>query len=735
MLLAGVVGGLLSPRAAATEPDGAASAHTPAALAELLENPEARQALIDQLRAHAPGEPAGQPGQPVSDSEAEASPTSRMTARVQGFLSGLAQDLVQASADVRSMARGEATGIGVDRAASMLLYLAAVMAATVAVYVLLRLAASRAYARIDRWVAANHAAAQAGAPLSMYILYRRAGAILGALVIDIGIVLLAALVGYGVAAAAGPGPGQIAPAGAIFLRAFLAVEITKVLVRTVFSTRYPYLRLLPMSDQQAHYWNGWLVRIVAVAGYSTMLVAPVASAALSPAIGRLLGLVIMVAVYGYAVRVIWRNRNSLRERLDRHAAQSPLGSRLRFVSRIWHILGIGYFTVLLVASQVDPANALPFMVKATLQTVLAIGVGALLGLVINTLLSRPLRVSDELRRRLPLLEARLNSYVPAVLKVVGWTLRIAVVLVVLDAWRAFNLSAWIASDAGAAAIGLAVNLVIVLLFAALAWTIVASIIEHRLSIREGAAMPTAREKTLLSLLRNAALIVIVTMTIMVVLSQIGIDVAPLIAGAGVVGLAIGFGAQKLVQDIITGVFIQLENGMNENDVVEVAGVFGTVEKITIRSVGIRTLDGGYHLVPFSSVDVVANHSKDFSYHLGEYTIAHRENVDEAMQQLRNAFAELMTDEAVAPDILGDIAIPGVTSLSEKGVTIRVLIKTRPGMQWAVQRAYNRLVKQHFDAAGIELPYPHTVLYFGRDKNGAAPPANITLHRPLASAEG
>jgi small-conductance mechanosensitive channel len=403
-----------------------------------------------------------------------------------------------------------------------------------------------------------------------------------------------------------------------------------------------------------------------------------------------------------------------------------VGSRLHFLSRVWHVLGIGYFTILLVVSQIDPTNALPFMARATAQTLLVIGVGSLLILLLNAVLAKPIQLSEDLRRRLPLLEARVNAYVPAILKVVGWIIRIVVVLLILDAWHAFDLSRWLASDAGGAAIKVVLNIVIVLLIAALAWTVIASIIEHRLSQREGRGMPSARERTLLALFRNAALIVIVAMTLMVLLSQIGIDVGPLIAGAGVVGLAIGFGAQKLVQDIITGVFIQLENGMNENDVVQVAGVFGTVERMTIRSVGIRTLDGGYHLVPFSSVDVVANHMRDFSYHLGEYTIAHRESVDDAIEHLRAAFAELMTDTVLGPEILEDITVAGVTAVNEKGVTIRILIKTTPGMQWAVQRGYNRLLKKHFDAAGIELPYPHTVVYFGQDKRGYAPAANVTL---------
>ncbi|MCY1216101.1 Moderate conductance mechanosensitive channel YbiO [compost metagenome] len=441
-------------------------------------------------------------------------------------------------------------------------------------------------------------------------------------------------------------------------------------------------------------------------------------------------------MYVYAVRVIWQNRQSVRERLDRRAAGATtfMGSRLRVLSRVWHVLGIVYFTILLVVSQVDPTNALPFMARATAQTLLVLVVGSLLILLLNTVLSKPIKLPEDLRRRLPLLEARVNAYVPAVLKLVGLIIRIVLLLLVLDAWHAFDLSRWLASDAGAAAIKMVVNIGIVLLIAALAWTVTASIIEHRLSQSEGRGMPSARERTLLALFRNAALIVIVTMTVMVLLSQIGIDVGPLIAGAGVVGLAIGFGAQKLVQDIITGIFIQLENGMNENDVVQVAGVFGTVEKMTIRSVGIRTLDGGYHLVPFSSVDVVANHMRDFSYHLGEYTIAHRESVDDAIAHLRAAFAELMTDSVLGPEILEEMTVAGVTAVNEKGVTIRILIKTTPGMQWAVQRGYNRLLKKHFDAAGIELPYPHTVVYFGQDKRGYAPPANVFV-QPERPNEG
>ncbi|MDF8364752.1 mechanosensitive ion channel domain-containing protein [Achromobacter anxifer] len=744
--------GLLLPQPAAASSSASASALTPAALADLLENPEARKALVDELRTQANGaKPAASRSSgaaPAPAQPAEPRLQERMADNVQRFLTGLATDMGQGVDDMRALASGRSLRMDSDAAGHALLPLALAAAATIIAFILLRMIAMFIYTRIDRWVARQGIESQAparpepaapakrGPPASVRALSRRMGAIVGAVAIDAGVVALAAMAGGAAALWGSPGRGALDTLAAVFLRAFVAVEIVKVLIRMVFAVKHPHLRLLPMSDELAAYWNTWLLRIATAAGYGTLLIDPVVSASLSPALGRLANMLIMLAVYVYAVRVIWRNRQSVRERLDLRAASATtfMGTRLHFLSRVWHVLGIGYFTTLLVVSQVDPTNALPFMARATAQTLLVIGVGSLLILLLNTVLAKPIRLPADLRKRLPLLEARVNAYVPATLKLLGLIIRIVLVLLVLDAWRAFDLSRWLASDAGGAAIRMTVNIVIVLLIAALAWTVIASIIEHRLSQREGRGMPSARERTLLALFRNASLIVIVTMTLMVLLSQIGIDVGPLIAGAGVVGLAIGFGAQKLVQDIITGVFIQLENGMNENDVVQVAGVFGTVEKMTIRSVGIRTLDGGYHLVPFSSVDVVTNHMRDFSYHLGEYTIAHRESVDDAIVHLRAAFAELMTDTVLGPEILEDITVAGVTAVNEKGVTIRILIKTTPGMQWAVQRGYNRLLKKHFDAAGIELPYPHTVLYFGQDKRGYAPPANVVM-QPERPDEG
>lgn len=729
-----------------SEASGAGQAQaqlTPAQLADLLDNEQSRKQLIDQLRAQAPAtDSAAAASSSTNNASGTASAAAdtragdeslprRVADSTQYFLGKMLNEIGAAAAAIGALARGEGmAGVSLSQWKSPLLNLLMVIAATIIAFLVLRRLATPVFALINRW------AGQVAQPIARHRrlpgpgALRKIAAVVGAFIVDVIAIVLAGVVGYGVAlAVAGPN-AAVGTFESLFVNAFVAVEIARSLVRVVFATRFPQLRLFEMRDEVAIYWNDWLCRLISIAGYGMLVVVPITNALFTPALGNLLGLLIMLGMYIYAVRVVWANRTLIRDRLLERASQSStafFATMMRLLARVWYFLAIIYFTVLLVVSQVDPVDALPFMARATVQSIIAIVLGLLISAILTALLGRPIRLSDDLRTRLPLLEARLNSYVPASVKFLRFITLVVVLLFVLDAWHAFDLSAWVMSESGQSTINVVVHVAIILLFAALAWTVIASIIESRLS-GTGDRLPSAREKTLLSLFRNAALIVIVTMTILVLLSQIGIDIGPLIAGAGVVGLAIGFGAQKLVQDIITGIFIQLENGMNVNDVVEAGGVFGTVEKMTIRSVGIRTMDGGYHLIPFSSVDVVANHMRDFSYHMGEYTISHRENVDEATEHLRAAFRELMQDKVLAPEILEDITVPGVTAINERGVTIRVLIKTTPGMQWAVQRGFNRLVKKHFNAANIELPYPHTVVYFGQDKDGNAPSARVDLGR-------
>ncbi len=723
-----------------------------AALADTLEDPAARDKLIEQLRvlAQAQAETQASDASDAEPVEPPASGIAVVSQRVGGTLEGLTAQLGNdIDQTIRAFSRiGSSSGVTDGKLAvwmPALRVLALAIVATLLAYAVLRAIAAVLFGRLNRWIerqpvrGVDAVPADRGPALSdeqasastpprhrhhgLHIaLSRKLLGVMLALLVDVGATALAALAGYVVTAAMVDHSVSSGIFAFQFLAAFVLVEVVKALSRAVFSTRYDRLRLLKLGAETAAYWNRWISLFIALTGYCLLVVVPVGQTVLAPSVGRLIGLVIMLGVYITALRVVWSQKAAVRAGLLGRAEATDVslfGTLLRALARTWHWLAFVYLTVLLVASQAEQAAALTFMMSATGQSVLVTVAGVLLTAVLLRLEWRHIKLPDHWNRNFPFLERRVNSYKTPALRGMRLILFIVVALLVLDAWRVFDMAEWLGSEQGSATVALVVRVGIVLASAALVWTVLASVIEHRVGATD-AHRASEREKTLLMLFRNAAAIVIVTMTVLVVLSQIGIDIGPLIAGAGVVGLAIGFGAQKLVQDVITGVFIQLENGLNQNDTVEVAGRFGTVEKITVRSVVIRTLDGGYHLIPFSAIDTVSNHTRDFGYHYAEYNIAHREDVDQAMAQLRLAFDDLMQDSALAKEVLSDIDIPGVTALNERGFSVRVLIKTTPGNQWMIQRAFNRLVKQRFDAAGIEIPYPHTVLHFADAEKGSVP---------------
>ncbi|MFW7341810.1 mechanosensitive ion channel domain-containing protein [Pollutimonas sp. H1-120] len=745
-----LLAGAAFPTRAIAQTDSAAAPparNTPsyAALADLLENDKARDKLIEQLRSLAPADaqdPAAgsvaSPAQAQSNRNPADLPLSqRLAVQLQTFTAGVLHDTAATMAAVRAALSGKAVpGNHLRASLPALNVLLFTLLGTLLAYAVFRALAKFGFARLNSWILDDKGKTDPPPQLTSTVkryryaslaLSRKLLGVLAAFLIDVAATLSAALAGYVLSTVLADGAGGKSLFALQFLAAFVMIEIAKAVSRGVFATRYDQLRLLPLSPEAAAYWNHWLTLLIGLTGYGLMVAVPIAEAVFLPAAAKMLGLVIMLGVYVYGVRVVWKNRKAVRAGLVERAEQSGtavFGTLLRVLGRVWHLIALAYFTMLLAVSQANQDQALVFMTRATIQTVAAMAIGLALAAALSALLSRRIQLPDDWRRTLPLLESRINAYVPATLKALRLLILITVSLVVLDAWHAFDLLAWLESADGRATVALIFRVGIILAMAALSWTVLASLIEHRLSLSRDTHRPSEREKTLLMLFRNAAAVVIATMTVLIVLSQIGINIGPLIAGAGVAGLAIGFGAQKLVQDVITGVFIQLENGMNQNDVVELAGIFGTVEKITIRSVVIRTLDGGYHLIPFSTIDKLTNHTRDFGYHYGEYNIAHRENVDEAIAQLELAFKDLMQDPELSREVLEDISIPGVTGLTERGFTIRVLIKTTPGNQWAIQRGFNRLVKQRFDAAGIELPYPQTVLHFGRDKLGYAAPVDV-----------
>lgn len=233
-----------------------------------------------------------------------------------------------------------------------------------------------------------------------------------------------------------------------------------------------------------------------------------------------------------------------------------------------------------------------------------------------------------------------------------------------------------------------------------------------------------RLDTLERVFRYVATVVIALVGTMLVLSEVGISIAPILATAGVLGIAIGFGAQSLVKDYFNGFFLLLENQVRVGDVVEVAGKSGLVEEMTLRYIRLRDYEGSVHYIPNGIVDTVTNRSRGFAYAVIDVGVAYREDLDEVYGVMGEAAAELRADPEFGPRIVDDIEIAGVDNWADSAVVIRCRFKVMPLEQWGVRRAYLYRLKKAFDAAGIEIPYPHITVYAGQGKDGSAPPLRL-----------
>lgn len=228
-----------------------------------------------------------------------------------------------------------------------------------------------------------------------------------------------------------------------------------------------------------------------------------------------------------------------------------------------------------------------------------------------------------------------------------------------------------------------------------------------------------RAETLAGVMRNTLKIFLFGIAFMMILREFSIDLGPIIAAAGVVGLAVGFGAQGLVKDVIAGFFILIEDQIRVGDVVEVSGKFGLVEKINLRMVVLRDWDGAVHYIRNGESGIVTNRTKDYSYYIADINVAYKENVDEVIKVIRQVGESLRRDFAHREYILEALEVMGVEKFAESAVIIRTRIKTLPGKQWRVGYEFNRQLKEAFDRRGIEIPFPHIMLYTGRDKTGKA----------------
>jgi small conductance mechanosensitive channel len=278
-------------------------------------------------------------------------------------------------------------------------------------------------------------------------------------------------------------------------------------------------------------------------------------------------------------------------------------------------------------------------------------------------------------------------------------LLLAATVISLEAWGLDTLG-WLVRETRAVDAGAGV--LVVLVVATLAWLGVAVVVDFLVTPRVGRQKmgPEAREQTVAQLLISVGRFAVVVIAILLILAEIGLNIAPLIAGAGIVGLAVGFGAQSLVKDVLTGFMVVLEESLTVGDFVAAAGHRGKVERLGVRSLKLRAIDGTLHIVPYGEIKTIENMTRDFGFAVVDVGIAYHQDIDRCLEVMRSVGADLVADPALAPSILEPVEVLGVEALRDTGVILRARIKTRPFDRWSVARAFNTRLKQRFEEVGI-----------------------------------
>ncbi|MFM0143843.1 mechanosensitive ion channel family protein [Paraburkholderia sp. RL18-085-BIA-A] len=468
----------------------------------------------------------------------------------------------------------------------------------------------------------------------------------------------------------------------------------------------PRLRLVRMGDAWAVFVQRWIVRIVSVAGAGVALAEVAQSLGLNDAAH--LALLKVVALAGHvmiSILVLQCARpvgDRIRARFAKRDSLEMFGNAL---ADAW-----AWFTVVIVMAlwfvwAFDVQNGYHALVHIGGWT-LAVLVGArLASIVIFGALARLFHVQDEPEKSL--VHQHAYRYYPLLRRVIGWVIGIVTAFALLQVWGVDVVDLFRAGTIGHRLASALATIGVAAVVALIVWEVVNVTVERRLNswTTSGDLMRAARLRTLLPMLRSALFCVIALVVVLTGLSELGVNIGPLLAGASIFGVALGFGSQKLVQDFITGIFLLMENAMQVGDWVTMAGVSGTVEYLSIRTVRLRGSDGSLFTVPFSSVSTVNNTNRGLGNAAVRVNIVFGQDVDLAINTLKEIGAALREDEKFKDGILSDFAFWGVDAVDGSAVTLAGQMQCRDTARWGVQREFNRRIVDRFREGGIEIANP------------------------------
>jgi small-conductance mechanosensitive channel len=490
----------------------------------------------------------------------------------------------------------------------------------------------------------------------------------------------------------------------VILAVVNAYALSRGLICAVRALAGPF-GLFCVRAETAAYIEIWARRIVSVA------VSGIAFANVALLLGlhrggyaALLRLVMLV-VHLFVVVIILQCRRQVADLIRAPTGREGLAARARDrLASLWHYLAITVDIALWAVWAMNIRNGYSLLLQYFIGTVAVVGITRLLTIVVLSVIDRGFSVRPDILQRFPGLETRANRYLPLLRRIVATIIAFIGFVAVLEIWGVDAIVWFYGGQIGSRLLSALATVAIAALVAAAIWEASNALMDRQINAlsRDGHYARAARLRTFRPMLRTALLCLIVAVVGLTALSEIGVNVAPLLAGAGIVGIAIGFGSQRLVQDLITGLFLLLENGVQVGDNVSVAGLSGTVENVSIRTIRLRAADGSVHIVPFSAVTTITNASRGAGNAAVSVSVAYKEDTDRASQILKDIVAEMRCEADYRQAIRGDLELWGVDKVDGSMATIVGQIRCTDSGRWPVQREFNRRMKRRFQECGIEI---------------------------------
>lgn len=517
--------------------------------------------------------------------------------------------------------------------------------------------------------------------------------------------LLPVLVFIGVATALlGTDIGDIPTTRLVILAVVNAYALSRGLICVVRALAAP-VGLFRVRAETAAYIEIWARRIVTV-GVSGIAFANVA---------LLLGLhrsgywavmhLVMLIVHLFIVVIILQCRRQVAEAIRAPAGREGAAARVRNrFAAVWHYLAIALDLALWAVWALNIHNGYSLLLQYFVGTIAVALITRLAIIVVLSLIDRGFTISPEIQQRFPGLETRANRYLPLLRRIVTAIIAVIGFVALLEVWGVDAIVWFYGGQIGSRLLSAVVTIAIAALAAAVIWEASNALMDRQLTSlsRDGHFARAARLRTFQPMLRTALLCLIVAVVGLTALSEIGVNVAPLLAGAGIVGIAIGFGSQKLVQDLITGLFLLLENTVQVGDNVSVSGLSGAVENVSIRTMRLRAADGSVHIIPFSAVTTITNSSRGAGNAAVSVNVSYKEDTDRAGQILKDIVAEMRREPEYRQAIRGDLELWGVDKVDGAMASIVGQIRCTDSGRWPVQREFNRRMKRRFQERGIEI---------------------------------